>query len=143
MLCCCVHLYHYISGKNLICCATYVAVLKKRSIKVVEKLGNKKNTVYAAVLWEPQHIPYFFFYKIPPSFIQQIQNPWKCIICFQNPPYFDIICSFLFIFFNLLQPMKICCSSSFLLQPSSKPTNIVVVVLLLQNPRNCFRASFF
>ena len=84
-----------------ICCGSI-----KTQHKSSRKIRQKKKKVLNRSIY---HI---FFQKIPPSFLQQIQNPRKYIICFQNPPYFDI-CSFLFIFYNLLlQPMKICCSYS-------------------------------
>ena len=57
----------------------------KTKHKISRKIRQKKkgicsqriaayNVLYTAVLREPQHIP-IFFDKIPPSFIQQIQNP--------------------------------------------------------------------
>ena len=61
----------------------------------------------------PSFVNQIWFHALNPSFTTHnwIKNPQKYIICFQNLPCFDIF-SFLFIFFNLLQPMKICCSSS-------------------------------
>ena len=131
------HYCLFASGKHLMCCATYAAVLQKRSIKVVEKLG-KKNRVYVAVLREPQHITqepqhimcyvlrffenrsiysiFFFLIKSRLHSFSTFKTPENILFVFKmrlhsQNTFIQLIS--LFIFFNpLLQPMKICCSSS-------------------------------
>ena len=125
--------------------------------KSSRKIRPKKDRVYAAVLREPQHMPYFF-YKIPPSFIHHIQNPRKYIL-FSKRALLRHFLIYLFIFFNpLLQAVKIffccrccccccCCSSS----SSSSSTfnffktheNFCCCCCCSSEPTQLFRASFF